>query len=314
MTVAETEQTSFERVHRILVAVLVVNRLPATLGYNVAYFFIGVALAWEAFQSAQYSLLVWFGVAVLLAKMQASVADAIHDREADAINPANSAISRSVDRLGLRRAWWMLLVELIGALIAFAVVAMLAGEWLFLAIGVAFVLLGFCYSYPPRLKRRGVLNHVVTTGVDVCFVVLPIPYLLVGTLPTRTLLVGAMVALYGFAYHVVHQAADVYYDRRSGIETFARSVGAPRSIVLAAAATSVALGLAIALGYPLASIVLLAVTVHYIVLYWRTRDRRQQRQSAIISTRFSIAWVATVLNTATALSVLLRANPQLFQF
>ena len=81
MTVAETEQTSFERVHRILVAVLVVNRLPATLGYNVAYFFIGVALAWEAFQSAQYSLLVWFGVAVLLAKMQASVADAIHDRE-----------------------------------------------------------------------------------------------------------------------------------------------------------------------------------------------------------------------------------------
>jgi 4-hydroxybenzoate polyprenyltransferase len=123
-----------------------------------------------------------------------------------------------------------------------------------------------------------------------------------------------MVALYGFAYHVVHQAADVYYDRRSGIETFARSVGAPRSIVLAAAATSVALGLAIALGYPLASIVLLAVTVHYIVLYWRTRDRRQQRQSAIISTRFSIAWVATVLNTATALSILLRANPQLFQF
>ena len=302
------EQSSLERSRRLLTAVAVVNRLPATLGYNLAYFLIGVALAWSALPTADLALVGWFGVAVMLAKMQASVADAIHDREVDANNPEKSRIARSVARIGRKRLWTLLVAELAGAGVAFGVVAMRTGEPAVLALGAAMVLLGFAYSYPPRLKERGIVNHLVTTGVDVCFVLLPVPYLLAGGLTPRALVVGAIVALYAFAYHVVHQAADVYYDGQVGVATFARSFGAPRTVALAAWLSGTAAALGTAAGYYPTALALVVVTAHYATLYRRVAETSVERQSTVIAARFDIGVVASVLNLATAVSVLLDAG------
>lgn len=293
---------------QLAVAVLIINRLPATFGYNLAYFFVGVALAWSALHAASAGLVAWFGAGVMLAKMQASVADAIHDRAVDAINPEKSRIARSVDRIGRHRAWSLVIAETAGAMFAFGVVSLRTGEELFFLLGAAFTVLGFTYSYPPRLKERGVVNHVVTTGVDVCFVVLPIPFLLTGTLTDQALVVGAIIALYSFAYHVVHQAADVYYDRQQEIASFARSLGAARALGLAGVLTAAAGALALAFGYVLTVLVSLVVTARYVALYRRVRDCSLQRQSEVISSGFDIARAATALNLATGMSVLLAAG------
>jgi len=286
---------------------LIINRLPATLGYNLGYFLVGLALAWQALP-APIDVVAWFGVGVMLAKMQASVADAIHDRAVDAINPAKSRIAQSVDRIGRKRAWSLVIAEVVGAMFAFGVVAVRTGERFFFLLGGSFTLLGFVYSYPPRLKERGVVNHIVTTGADVCFVVLPVPYLLVGTLTEDALVAGAIIALYSFAYHVVHQAADVYYDRQQEIASYARSLGVPRSLALATGLTVAAGALTLALGYLLAALVLLAVGARYVTLFHQVRGRSLQRQSEIVSSGFNIAWAATALNLATGLSILLGAG------
>ena len=303
--VVSTEESPSERARRLVTAVLIINRLTATFGYNLAYFLVGVAIAFPTVPAASLDVVAWFGIGVMLAKMQASVADAIHDRAVDSINPAKSSIAWSVDIIGQNRAWSLLVAEIVSAMFAFSVVAVRTDDQLFFLLGAAFTLLGFVYSYPPRLKERGVVNHVVTTGVDVCFVVLPVPYLLIGTFTTRTLVIGAVVALYSFAYHVVHQAADVYYDRQQGIASYARSLGAPQSLALAAVLTATAGAVAVASGYYLAALVLLAVTVHYASLCRRVRGRPLRRQSEIVSSGFNIAWVATALNVATGVSVLL---------
>ena len=113
-----------------------------------------------------------------------------------------------------------------------------------------------------------------------------------------------MVALYAFAYHVVHQAADVYYDGQVGVATFARSFGAPRTVALAAWLSAAAAGLGAAAGYYLAALALVVVTAHYATLYRRVVDTSVERQSTVIAARFDIGVVASVLNLAMAVSVL----------
>jgi len=306
--VFRTGGSSSARPRRLLLAVAVVNRLPATLGYNLAYLLVGVALALPALRSGDLALVAWFGLAVFLAKMQASVADAIHDQAVDANNPEKSRIARSVAAIGRERLWTLLVAELVAAGVAFGVVAMRSGEPVVLAVGAATALLGFLYSYPPRIKEQGLLNHVVTTGVDVCFVVLPIPYLVVGALTPHALVVGAMVALYAFAYHVVHQAADIYYDGRDGVSTFARSLGAARSMALSALLTGIAALLGVAAGHFVAAAVATVVTAHYAAIYRSVRAEPPDRQSAVISSRFAIGRAATALNLAMGVSLLVDAG------
>lgn len=285
----------------------VANRLPGTFGYNVAYLLVGLALAWSEVRRDALVPLGLFVAGTFLAKMQASMADAIHDREADAENPSNAEISRAVESLGVRLAWSILQVETVAALCAFGALAVLTGELALVAVGGAFVLLGFLYSYPPRLKERGVVNHLVTTGVDVCFVVLPVPYLLTGRLSERAVVVGLVVGLYAAAYHVVHQAADVYYDAETGIDTFARSLGVPGSLALGAGLT-VAAGLLAGLrGYLVLAVVAVGVGAQYARIYRAARGLDAKGRSAVVSRRFSLARVATLLNGAAAVSLLRHA-------
>lgn len=289
---------------RHVVAAAKVNRLPTTLGYNLAYVLVGVGVAGVAAVRAQLVTVGTFVAGIMLVKGQASVADAIHDRGVDAENPTKSSVARAVDALGRERAWTLCVVELVAGIALLGSVSVRTGDPTVLAVGAVAAVAGFVYSYPPRLKERGAVNHLVTTTVDVGAVVLPIPYLVAGGLSERAALVGAVVFAYSFAYHLVHQAADAYFDRESGVDTFARTVGVRRTLALAALSTAVATGLAVALGYLLAVAGLAAVTGGYVWLYRRVRGHSLRRKTAILSDRFSIAWVASVLNGAVAASAL----------
>jgi 4-hydroxybenzoate polyprenyltransferase len=289
------------RYRRHAIALAKINRLPTILGYNLAYAGIGLALTTGPLRTGDLATASLYLAAVLLAKGQASIADAIHDRRADAANPGKSGIARAVTVVGVRGAWAILAGELVLALALFGAVTLRVGNPLYLGIGAAFALLGLAYSFPPRLKERGLLNHLVTTGTDVCVLVLPLPVLLGGVSPS-VLAAAGVVFLYAFAYHLLHQAADAHHDRAAGLETFATRAGVPCVLTCAAGLTAAAAGLAAALGYAVAAGALLAAAVRYACLRSRAVPLLSSERSALLSRRFSIARTATLLNLAMAIS------------
>lgn len=277
------------------------NRLPATVGYNLAYLAIGLALAWPGRLDAVVAGAYFAGVFLL--KASASVADAIHDRAVDAANPEKSHVAAAVETIGERRAWSVLVTELVAGLSLVGYVALVTDEAVVLAGGAVVALTGFWYSYPPRLKERGLANHLVTTAVDIVFVVLALPYL-AGRLDDVALAVGAVVFSYTFGYHLVHQAADAYYDREAGVETFALDVGVRRSVLVAGLLTAAGAGVSAVLGYYLTTAVLGAVTGVYAMLAVRMAGESLKAQTDTLRRWFAIRYVATALNTAVAASLL----------
>ncbi|MFB6221579.1 MAG: UbiA family prenyltransferase [Halolamina sp.] len=286
-------------------AAAVVSRLSATVGYNVASVLLGVGLGIRV-GGVPRAPTLWaaagYAAATMFAKLQASVADAIHDRAADATNPEKNVIAAAVMRLGLRQAWLLLGGYFVAALVLYTVVAAGTGGWV-LAAGMAVIVLGFTYSYPPRFKERGVLNHVITTGVDAGLLVLPVATLVGGRLAPTIIVAIGVVACYSFGYHVLHQAADVYFDRQAGIETFATDVGIETAVAVGAIATGAAAGFAFALGYMLAAVVLGGVTAFYVSLFYSIQELGPEAATTELTRRFSIAWVATLSNGALAAAV-----------
>lgn len=286
-----------------------VTRLRATTWYNLAYVALGTGLGALTSSPAAVTagdvplLLVTYAVAVLLVKGSASVADAVHERAVDADNPAKDRIARAVDRLGVERCWSLFVAELVVGLTLTGVLALEIGEAWPLVIGAATALLGFGYSYPPRLKERGLSNHVVTTGVDVGAVVLPLAVLVAGELSRPALVTGGVVFAYTFGYHLAHQAADAHYDRETGLETFATRVGVAPTLAAAAVSTAAAAGFALALGYPLATLAALVVAGWYTAMYRRVRGLSMEAGTDLLAARFDVTRAATALNGVTALSV-----------
>lgn len=290
-------------------ALATVNRLQATVGYNAAYVAIAVGLGVLTTTTPASDLGPWlrlavvYAVATMLAKMQASVADVIHDAAVDAVNPVKSTLSTSLERLGTRRAWSVLAVETVAALVLAGIVAVeIDAVWPVLAAG-SVVVLGFVYSFPPRLKERDVLNHVTTTAVDVFCLLVPVAYLVGRALTPVFVVVGSVVFCYTFAYHIVHQAADTYYDRQAGVQTYTTRVGVERSLVVAAGFAAVAAGLAVALGFPIATVGALWTVALYVRVYAAVQGRDEKAQTDAVAARFDIARVATLSNVVTALAV-----------
>lgn len=288
---------------------VIVNRIPETIGYNVTYLSVGIALA---AQSSPLKLLIsnWWMlslgfVAVMVSKMQASVADVIHDRELDRDNPEKSRIPAALDRLGIEVSASILVAELIAGMALWGWIAGATGSPLPLAFGTGACLLGFVYTYPPRLKERGIVNHLTTTIVDVgCVAVF---YFLAGgqTFVPQQIAILAVVFCYSFGYHIAHQAADTYYDRLYGISTFTQTVGIRGSVVLAAGVTALGGVLCLLRGFYLAGGVVLFFAFCYLLIAIELRDATQQAKSDRVARRFNIGLWATILNAATAVSLAL---------
>lgn len=304
-----TSRLALHLLFRRVRAFLTVNRIPETVGYNVAYFALGVGLAIDTVPTADgrehlLPLTVAFG-AIMLSKMQASVADAIHDHRLDEQNPEKAYIAVAVHRIGSAQAHTVLIAELISALTLWGWLSLYVSSYLYLAVGVLVTFVGFVYSYPPRLKERGILNHFATTWVDVLCVLLP--FMLLAGIPRRltVLLALGAVFLYAFAYHVMHQAGDTFYDRQYGASTFTQTIGVPRSVLLASILTLLASVIAFGLTHVLGGIVLTAAGVGYGLLFLRIREMSEHEQSACVSRWFDIGWVAVCLNGGLAISLLL---------
>lgn len=290
-------------------AAATVTRFRATTGYNLAYVVLGAGLGVRTARTVPgvpgptVGLVAVYAAAVLLVKGAASVADAVHDRAVDAANPETDRVAVAVDRLGVETCWSLFAAELVGGLFAAGRVALRVGAAWPLALASVAALSGFGYSYPPRLKERGALNHVVTTGVDVGAVVLPVAVLVAGRLSPVALSTGVVVFAYTFGYHLVHQAADAHYDRAAGVETFATRVGVTRTLALAAGWSALGGGVAAAVDYPLAALAAFTVAGWYGLLSRRTRGRPPKERTDLVAASFDVARVATGLNVATALAV-----------
>ncbi|ELZ95880.1 hypothetical protein C440_06307 [Haloferax mucosum ATCC BAA-1512] len=283
-----------------------VNRLPETVGYNLVYFAIGIGLVEKSpiqlFGDANHQLGIVF-LAVMLTKTQASIADVIHDYTIDKANPEKSHLASAVDTIGVETLWTMLTVELIGGLAFWAWLSIESGMPFFVFVGAVSSILGFTYSYPPRLKERGVFNHLVTTGVDVVGVILPVVIVAGGAADGRVVTPLGIVFLYAFGYHVVHQAADTAYDRKSGIETFTQSLGVTPSMWLAGCVTVLAAVLAVGQGYLIAAAGLVIGGLGYVTLAVAVRDGPEAAQCHKIAQWFRIDVWATALNGAFAVSL-----------
>ncbi|WP_212750813.1 UbiA family prenyltransferase [Haloterrigena sp. H1] len=286
--------------------ILVINRIPETIGYNIAYFAIGIGLTSlpTAIVIEEHALpLVVLFAAVMLSKMSASIADALHDQDLDAENPEKSFIANAIAHLGSDTAYTMLVGEVVAALIFWSWLAHSTGTLFYVVCGAAVTFLGFIYSYPPRLKERGVLNHLTTTGVDIAGVVLPVAVLSGTTLTVESVATLAAVFCYTFAYHVMHQAGDTFYDREYGVSTFTQTLGVAESVVFASALTVFAGLLVLVQRYIGGSMLLLLVGGGYWLLYRQLNGQTLREQSDYVSRWFHIGWVATFLNGGLAISL-----------
>lgn len=293
--------STVEKLTRAPHAYWTINRFEALLAYNIGYFLIIAAIPQSIpVLASRLDYLLMFFVAVIFMKGQASIADAIHDYTLDEENPQKSYVPRSVDFFGESNAWTLLVVQMLVSLFFWGYLAYLTGSLVFLVAGVVSNFFGFTYSYPPRFKELGVRNHLMTSSVDVTCLLLPGALLLTGGIPTEIVAVIAIVFFYSFAYHVLHQAGDTYYDRSTGIDTFTQTIGVANSLALSSLCVIVATLIAIAFDYFLIGAMMFVYSVYFLHLYVRIRDKHEKQQSDIVSEKFRISRCATLLNVTLA--------------
>lgn len=295
-----------ERVGGLLHAFWIVNRFPSLLAYNVGYLLLIISLSQDptVLWTHSVEILVFF-FGIVLMKAHASIADALHDYDKDRDNPQKSYVAQSVDTLGKMNAHTLMAVELIVGLALVGYLSYRTGNPLYVLVGITLSFFGYTYSYPPRFKERGVFNHVVTSSVDVLCILMPGVVLLAGGLSTTAMLVGGIVFLYSFAYHIMHQAGDTYYDRETGIETFTTAIGTEWALLLSAGLLGVAAVFALVLEYYLTAAVLVVFALNFGRIYRNSHRYDEQVQSDMISDGFDISRCATILNVALTANVFL---------
>lgn len=293
-------------ISNLVSALLITHRVKATLGYNIAYFCILVALfvSSPTVENVSWKITALF-IAVFLLKTQASLADVIHDYEVDKQNPEKKVLPEAVDRLGEQNLWTLIAIETTVSMFLWGYLAVRTGELQLLIIGGIGIILGFTYSYPPRTKEWGVLNHVITSGVDVMVVLYPAGLLLAGAAQIELIPVMVMVFLYSFAYHVAHQAADTYYDRQAGISTFTQQTGVENATLLIIAFFLLSMGMAVHYMLLVAAIGLGVAAWWFCYIFIKIADTPEQFQTDYLAQNFNIATWATGLNMLVAANIYL---------
>jgi 4-hydroxybenzoate polyprenyltransferase len=298
--------TPLEKLTEGFHAFWIINRFEALLAYNIGYFLIIAAIPQSTdVLVSRLDYLLMFFVAVVLMKGHASIADAIHDYALDEDNPQKSYVPRSVDFFGESNAWTLLVVQILVSIFFYGYLTYVTGSLVFLLAGVVLAFFGFTYSYPPRFKEQGVYNHLMTSTVDVTCLLLPGALLMTGELSAEILAVVTIVFFYSFAYHVLHQAGDTYYDRSTGIDTFTQTIGVNHSLVLSAMVVLLATAIAIVFELFLFALAAFVFTAWFIYLYASVRDDHEQQQSDVVSDGFRISRCATTLNVSLAVNLFL---------
>lgn len=143
-------------------ALLNISRVSETLGYNLAYFTIGIGLASnfpvDVFKRYGFLISILF-FAVMFSKMQASIADALHDQDLDAENPEKSFIANSLAHLG-DVAYTLLVSEMIIGLLLWSWLTYSTDSLLYIVCGAAITFLRF--STRIRHESRNAASSITS--------------------------------------------------------------------------------------------------------------------------------------------------------
>ncbi|PSP78799.1 prenyltransferase [Halobacteriales archaeon QS_1_68_20] len=284
-------------VRQFVWALWIINRYEALLAYNIGYF--TMIFAGGYYVGIELSNLWLYGAlfgAVLMMKSHASVADALHDYDADSQNVEKSYVAESVDIFGEENARTFMILEILVSLFLWGYLTHVTGDVLFLTAGVVSVFFGYTYSYPPRFKERNIFNHVVTSGVDVSCLLMPGFLLLTGEPATRFLPIAAVVFCYSLAFHIMHQAGDTYQDRQASISTFTTYVGLDAALAISSVLLLAAAAISVYLRYPLIALACIGYGFYLVALYYQTYVQPEKEQSLSVSRAFSVARCASILN------------------
>lgn len=245
--------------------------------------------------------------AVLMMKSHASIADALHDYDADSQNSEKSYVAESVDVFGKENARTFMILEILVSLFLWGYLTHYTGDLFYLAAGVVSVFFGYTYSYPPRFKEQNIFNHLVTSGVDVTCLLLPGFILLTGEPVTRFVPVAVVVFCYSLAFHIMHQAGDTHQDRQASISTFTTYVGLDASLAISSVLLLTAAAVSVYYRYPLIALACIAYGFYLLALYYQTYVQPEKEQSLSVSRAFSVARCASILNFALAVDFLILA-------
>ncbi|RRJ34082.1 UbiA family prenyltransferase [Halocatena pleomorpha] len=293
------------RIADLAEAFWIINRFPSLLAYNVGYLLIIIGISHRPAVMGRALEIAIFFFAVIFMKAHASIADAIHDYPIDRMNPEKSYVPDSVDTIGKKNARTLMIVELLLGLWLWGYLSYLTGDPLYVTIGAISSFFGYTYSYPPRFKEQGAINHLVTSAVDVLCILLPGIVLLSQKLTTVSIVLLGVVFLYSYSYHIMYQIGDTYYDRKSGISTFTQRLGVANSLLVSLGLLAVAAAVSLIINYILLTVVLLFFAVNFTRIYIRACEMGEQRQSDFVSSSFDISRCATVINISLAANTFL---------
>lgn len=283
----------------------IINRFEALFAYNIGYFSILTtgALAFGAELEQLWLLVPLFG-AVIFMKSQASVADALHDYDADKQNSEKEYVAQSVDYLGEDYARTFLFLQVLASFLFWGYLTVYTNNIFYLVAGIVSNFFGYTYSYPPRFKERNIFNHIVTSGVDVACIFLPGFVLLTGKAPATFYDTVGIIFFYSLAFHIMHQAGDTYQDRQSSISTFTQYVGVDRAVGISALLLLVSSVIAIHARLALIAAGGATYAIYFLALYYRTYVESEKEQSLSVSRSFKISRCATSLNFLLAVDFL----------
>lgn len=282
-------------------SVWIINRYEALLAYNIGYF--SMIFAGAYYVGIEQTELWLFGVlfvAVLMMKSHASIADALHDYEADSQNVEKSYVAESVDFFGEENARTFMILEILVSLFLWGYLTHYTGDILYLVAGVVSVFFGYTYSYPPRFKEQNIFNHIVTSGVDVTCLLMPGFILLTGQPAIEFVHIGVIVFCYSLAFHIMHQAGDTYQDRQASISTFTTYVGLDAAIGISSVLLLSAAALSVYYRFPLIALACIGYAFYLLALYYQTYIQPERDQSLSVSRAFSVARCASILNFSLA--------------
>lgn len=288
-------------------ALWLICRFETLIGYNLAYFGIIIALVLisgnrsDLLDPYQVLILILFFASVISAKSQASIADTLCDYNNDKDNPSKSYVSNALETFGFTRSKIAMYINLGGSLLLASIISILIGKPLIFVLIAIFNILGYCYSYRPRIKERGIWNIIVTSAVDVFCIVFAGYYLIITNVSEPVFILLAIIFLYSSSFHIMHMTGDIYEDRRSGTRTYASNLGTRSSLLISG---FLALGaVPLSFNFPIFMPILIIYATKIFYLNNKVKFFDVEKQGKLISSQWSTGFWATFLNFGLAASI-----------
>ena len=202
---------------------LVISLAPVVVGFGYAWGLAGAVALWPM-------------IAATLSAVAIQIATNLANDAADGVSGVDGPNRPGPPRLtgsGVLSAAQVRMGALVATLVAaaFGLVAVLAGGWPILAIGIASIIAGWAYSFGPRPISGTAWGEVFVIVFFGVLAVVGIVWLGVQRVDGPTVLLGLAIGLPAGAVLTANNHRDRVLDARSGRRTLAIRIG-PRPTVL----------------------------------------------------------------------------------